>query len=77
MKEHVTKKLDQVNINETFFIMWALSKSGEAIEIEKTINEICRLGNTEKTTLLKNQAIAITTKASAFKESDFKKHTFF
>ena len=31
----------------------------------------------KKTTLLKNQAIAITTKASAFKESDFKNTLFF
>ena len=74
-EEHIAKKLDQVSINETFFIM--VSKSGKTIEIEKTINEICRLKNTEKTTLLKNQAIAITTKGSAFKQSDFKKTLYF
>ena len=74
-EEHITKKLDLVNINKTVFIM--VSKSGKTIEIEKTINEICRLKNIEKTTLLKNQAIAITTKASAFKESDFKNTLYF
>jgi glucose-6-phosphate isomerase len=74
-EEHIAKKLDQVSINKTVFIM--VSKSGKTIEIEKTINEICRLKNTEKTTLLKNQAIAITTKGSAFKESDFKNTLYF
>ncbi|MEC8678245.1 MAG: hypothetical protein VXX85_05275 [Candidatus Margulisiibacteriota bacterium] len=74
-EEHIAKKLQHVTINETYFIV--VSKSGKTIEIEKTIDEICRLKNTEKTTLLKNQAIAITTKLSAFKESDFKNTLYF
>lgn len=74
-EEHIAKKLKHVTINETYFIV--VSKSGKTIEIEKTIEEICRLKNTEKTTLLKNQAIAITTRLSAFKESDFKNTLYF